>query len=271
MKKLLFLFIFLTQLCFSQVDLRKEDWQESNYLYKTTQIMSCAASNTISTGYPVWTNYYAGYMFKINNISSCSITVNCFEARFDGSSGYRIYTKTGTFIGFEGTPGAWVLVGNVINGVNSISTITCSPIPIVVNVVIPPGNSQSFYLTRTDNIVANRHLYITGTGTPGTTVYSSDLNVQITEAEYLDTYFILQVGTRRPSFNMYYDLNCILPIQQEENKNTSNLISTYDFIPEISVITDLYGTKYNEVPNDFKGVLIIKYKDGSYKKICKTE
>lgn len=182
--------------------------------FKSSQIMSCAANTILTTGYPAWTNYYAGYMFKVINTSTCSILVNCFEARFQGTSGYRIYTKTGTFIGFETLPGSWTLVGSVAGGVTGISTTTCSPIPIAVGVVIPAGGSQSFYLTRTDNVVANRHLYITGSGTAGTTIYASDANVQITEAEYLDVYFLLQIGVRRPSFDMYYDKICgVLPIE----------------------------------------------------------
>lgn len=207
-----------------------EEEQNSQIALKTNQIMSCAASTIFTTGYPAWTNYYAGYMFKVNNTSTCNIVINCFEARFQGTSGYRIYTKTGTFIGFEGLPGSWTLVGTAAN-VTGISTVTCSPIPIAVNVTIPPASSQSFYLTRTDNLVANRHLYVTGAGTAGTTVYASDANVQITEAEYLDTYFLLQAGVRRPSFDMYYDKVCgVLPIELTKfevvkKKENLNMIS----------------------------------------------
>lgn len=186
----------------------------SQSVFKSSQIMSCAANTIITTGYPAWTNYWAGYMFRVINTSTCSIIVNCFEARFQGTSGYRIYTKTGTFIGFELLSGSWTLVGTA-NNVTGISTVTGTPIPIVVGVTIPAGASQSFYLTRTDNLVANRHLYNTGTGTAGTTIYASDANVQITEAEYIDPFFAaLQIGTRRPSFDMYYDKVCgVLPIE----------------------------------------------------------
>lgn len=236
MHKLLVIFIILSSLLKSQTVLKVgTDWpiesgnQELSYQNKGSQIMSCASGSIASTGYPAWTNYYAGYMFKVNNTSTCAITVNCFEARFQGTSGYRIYTKTGTFIGFETLSGSWTLVGSVAGGVTGISTVTCSPIPIAVNVTIPAGQSQSFYLTRTDNLVANRHLYITGTGTAGTTIYASDANVQITEAEYLDVYFILQVGVRRPSFDMYYTKVCgVLPIElisfEGSNTTTGNLI-----------------------------------------------
>lgn len=214
--------IVLSAVMFSQNNVLhagETDWpvsisnDQNQSAFKSSQIMSCAANTILTTGYPAWTNYYAGYMFKVNNTSTCSIVINCFEARFQGTTGYRIYTKTGTFIGFEALPGSWTLVGTAAN-VTGISTVTCSPIPIAVNVTIPAGASQSFYLTRTDNVIANRHLYITGSGTAGTTIYASDANVQITEAEYLDVYFLLQVGVRRPSFDMYYDKICgVLPIE----------------------------------------------------------
>jgi len=187
----------------------------SQSVFKSSQIMSCAANTILTTGYPAWTNYWAGYMFKVNNTSTCSIIVNCFEARFQGTSGYRIYTKIGTFIGFELLSGSWILVGSIPSGLTGISTVTGTPIPIVVGVTIPAGSSQSFYLSRTDNVIANRHLYNTGTGTAGTTIYASDANIQITEAEYVDPFFAaLQVGSRRPSFDMYYDKTCgVLPIE----------------------------------------------------------
>lgn len=181
----------------------------------------CASSNTLVTGYPAWTNYWGGWMVNINNISTNTITINCFEARFQGTSGYRIYTKTGTFVGFETTSAAWTLIGTAAN-VASISSTTSSPIPITVNTTINPGTTRAFYLTRTDNLIANRHLYVAGVGTPGTTVYSADANLQITEANYIDTYFINMGGTRRPSFQVYYSPVVPLPVELLSFNCTSN-------------------------------------------------
>ena len=225
MKKLFVLILFIASIGFSQskvIHAGESDWpndtiieQQNQSTFKSSQIMACAANTVFTTGYPAWTNYWAGYMFMVNNTSTCTIIVNCFEARFQGTSGYRIYTKVGTFIGFELLSGSWTLVGSIPSGLTSISTTTGTPIPIVVGVNIPPSSSQSFYLTRTDNVVANRHLYNTGSGTAGVTIYSSDANVQITEAEYVDPFFsALQIGSRRPSFDMYYDKICgVLPIE----------------------------------------------------------
>lgn len=263
MKKILVAILFLFQAeAFSQNVLRagETDWPitSSESLQKSMAPLSpaafCISGSTMSTGYPAWTNYYAGYMIKINNISACPITIDCFSARFQGTSGYRIYTKTGTFIGFETLPGSWVPVGTAA-AVTGTSTTAPSDIPITVNVVIPAGQSQSFYLTRTDNIVANRHLYNTGTGTAGTTVYAADANLQITEAEYLDTYFLLQVGVRRPSLDVHYTLNCPLPIEllnfDGEFKNGANRLSwtcaTEKNNDYFSLERSIDGVTFNEI------------------------
>lgn len=169
----------------------------------------------ITTGYPAWTNYWAGYMINIINTSICPIEINSFEARFQGTSGYRIYTKSGTFVGFELNSAAWALVGTT-NNLTGLSTVAPTPIPIAVNITIPPGGIQGFYLTRTDNVVANRHLYVPGTGTAGTTVYASDGNLSITEGSYIDPYFaFLNAGTRRPSLDVCYTINCVLEYEED--------------------------------------------------------
>jgi len=182
-----------------------------------SKVMWCPSANTLNTGYPAWTHSWAGWMVNIKNISTNTITINCFEARFQGTSGYRIYTKTGTFVGFEATAGAWTLVGTAAN-VTGVSTTTSSPIPIAVNVNINPGATQAFYLTRTDNLSTTRHLYIAGSGTAGTTVYANDANIQLIEGNYVDVYFILMGGPRRPSMKVYYSILNPLPIELSDFK-----------------------------------------------------
>lgn len=193
------------------IDALNSSYAEKNQQVSGTEkVLWCASGNTLVTGYPAWTHSWAGWMVNIKNISTNTITINCFEARFSGTSGYRIYTKTGTFVGFETTSAAWTLVGTAAN-VTGISTTTSSPIPIAVNVNINPGATRAFYLTRTDN--TNRHNYVAGTGTAGTTVYSSDANLQLIEGNYIDVYFILMGGPRRPSMQVYYSIFNPLPIE----------------------------------------------------------
>ncbi|MBN8694183.1 MAG: hypothetical protein J0L69_13395 [Bacteroidetes bacterium] len=205
--------------------INSQNFVKSPEQFSGEKIMWCASANTLVTGYPAWTNYYAGWMVNINNISTNTITINCFEARFGGTTGYRIYTKTGTFVGFEGNAASWTLVGSAAN-VTGASTTTSSPIPIAVNVNINPGTTRAFYLTREDNVVANRHMYISGSGTAGTTVYSSDANLQVTEATYCDVFFLPQVGVRRPSFQIYYSIYNPLPVELGNFKCASDKTGT---------------------------------------------
>lgn len=194
-----------------ELDWANEVQIENNIQAKITT--SACGTPFLSTGYPLWTNYWAGWMINIVNTSTCPIVINSFEARFQGTAGYRIYTKVGTFVGFELLAGSWTLVGNLASLTGTSTTVPTS-IPIVVNVTIPVGGTQGFYLTRSDNVIANRHLYNTGTGTAGTTIYASDGNLSITEGSYVDPYFAaLQIGVRRPSFDVCYSIACVLPIE----------------------------------------------------------
>jgi hypothetical protein len=222
MKTILFLLVFLCSLSsVGQYTLHTNgelDWNDtllakdsSNALMLKT---TACGSSYISSGYPLWTNYWAGYMVNIINNSTCPLVINSFESRFQGTSGYRIYTKAGTFVGFETNPSAWTLVGNITSGLTGISTISPTPIPITVNIIIPSGGIQAFYLTRPNNLVENRHLYVPGTGTAGTTIYASDANISITEGSYIDPYFAaLNTGVRRPSLDVCYSLACSLPVE----------------------------------------------------------
>lgn len=191
----------------------------------TSKMMWCPSANTLVTGFPAWTHSWGGWMINIRNISTKTITINCFEARFQGTSGYRIYTKTGTFLGFEANAAAWTLVGTAAN-VTGISTTTSSPIPIAVNVNINPGATQGFYLTRTDNLTTTRHLYVAGAGTAGTTAYASDANIQLIEGNYVDCYFILMGGPRRPSMKVYYSIYNPLPIELSDFNCNSDQTGT---------------------------------------------
>jgi hypothetical protein len=236
MKILLFLLAFISTTINAQNVLHagEPDWadsaehtDESSFQMKATT--AACGTPFLSTGYPAWTNYWAGWMVKIINTNACPIVINSFEARFQGTAGYRIYTKAGTFIGFETTAGSWALVGNLAT-LTGTSVTAPTSIPIAVNVTIPIGGSQSFYLTRSDNVIANRHLYIAGAGTAGTTIYASNVDLSITEGEYVDPYFAaLQVGTRRPSFDVCYSIACVLPIELVSfdgyNRTTYNQLS----------------------------------------------
>lgn len=246
MKKLLvFLIMMFTLTSRSQVlHAGEADWPNDTvepYNFQMKASTAGCGTPFLSTGYPAWTNYWAGWMVNIVNTNACPITINGFEARFDGTSGYRIYSKAGTFVGFELAAGSWALVGSLAS-LTSTSVVAPTAIPIAVGITIPAGATRGFYLTRTDNLVANRHLYVPGAGTAGTTVYAADGNLSITEGSYVDPFFAaLQVGVRRPSFDICYTIACPLPIEIVKfdvyKKESYNLI---DWVSATETNNDFY-------------------------------
>jgi len=264
---LLLLLLTWTNISFGQsntLHAGENDWPTSVETYENSiqSKASTAACGTpfLSTGYPAWTNYWSGWMVNIINTNACPIVINSFEARFQGTAGYRIYTKIGTFVGSETTSGAWTLVGNLAS-LTGTSTTAPTSIPIVVNVTIPPGGTQGFYLTRSNNLVANRHLYVPGTGVAGTTIYSSNADLSITEGSYIDPYFAaLQAGVRRPNFDVCYDVLCPLPIELisfDVNKKSENS-NILKWITATEINNDYFIIEKSTDASSFKEVEKIK-------------
>ena len=106
----------------------------------------CATLNSILNG----TDGQNGTMFNIVNISAAPITVSSFDQTFlaVGSGTMEIYTKAGTYFGFESTPGAWTFVGG--GAVSHPLAFTPYPIPIGVNVAIGPGRDPGLLHHRLD-------------------------------------------------------------------------------------------------------------------------
>jgi hypothetical protein len=96
-----------------------------------------------------------GAMFDVVNHSPAAITIQGFEQCFSaaGTSDVEIYTKTGTWSGFESTAAAWTLVG-LAPGIVHGGAPTLDPIPLAVNVSIPGGGTQAFYITCTNTYPA---------------------------------------------------------------------------------------------------------------------
>jgi hypothetical protein len=68
----------------------------------------------------------------------------CFHTA--GSSNVYVYTKTGTWNGFENTPAAWTLVGGPVVTAHGAAP-SLDPIPLPINVTIAQGATQAFYIT----------------------------------------------------------------------------------------------------------------------------
>jgi len=268
MKKFIILVILSLSIVYSfgqssVLHVGENDWPISVETYESqmqSKVTTTACGTPfLSTGYPAWTNYWAGWMVNIINTNICPIVISGFEARFQGTAGYRIYTKTGTFVGFETIAGAWALVGNVA-ALTGTSIIAPTSIPIVVSVTIPVGGTQGFYLTRSDNLIANRHLYVPGAGIAGTTVYSSNADISITEGSYVDPYFAaLQIGVRRPSFDVCYSTICPLFIEMTSfSVNYSNGFNLLKWSTSTEVDNDYFLIERSSNAIDFDGLVKIK-------------
>jgi hypothetical protein len=101
-------------------------------------------------------NGQKGTMFNVVNTSTAAATILTFDQCFlaAGTSDVEVYTKTGTWSGFESTPAAWTLVGTAL-GVVHTAAPTLDPIPLAINVTIPGGATQAFYITSNATFATN--------------------------------------------------------------------------------------------------------------------
>jgi len=126
-------------------------------------VAQCPSFQTLTTA----GNGQNGTMFDIVNLSAAPRTILSFDqCFFNGTSdNIEIYTKTGTSSGFELNSAAWTLVGSATGVPHGVAP-TLDPLPIAVNVTIPAGATQAFYVTTTGGTVA----YTTGAAQFGTVI-----------------------------------------------------------------------------------------------------
>ncbi len=120
-----------------------------------------------------------GAMFDITNISGNSVTITSFDQSFftAGTSAlFEIwYVTTGTsYVGFENNAAGWTMAGSTPNLAHP-TTLTAVPVPIAVNVTIPPGATQGFYCTSSNGTIAYTNGTVVGN------VFASDAFIQFRE------------------------------------------------------------------------------------------
>lgn len=86
-----------------------------------------------------------GNMFDV--VANTTLTITRFDTNTStaGDTEYEIWTKPGTYVGFEETASAWTLVGRA--SFPTLGSGMYTPIPIAVDVTIQAGQRQAFYLT----------------------------------------------------------------------------------------------------------------------------
>ena len=105
----------------------------------------CTAATPLSTPFNN-NNGQSGNMFDV--VATSNIEVTDFDVNIAGTSTIEIYTKTGTYQGFQGNAGAWTLVTTVPN-VPSLGIGVPSPVNANINVPVSAGATQAFYVTTT--------------------------------------------------------------------------------------------------------------------------
>lgn len=89
-----------------------------------------------------------GFMFDVQNTSGTAIQINGLDQTTDlfGIYDFEVYTKSGSYEGFESTPSAWTFVGQALN-VNVPLTGSLVSLPIPITLPVPPYGTQAFYVT----------------------------------------------------------------------------------------------------------------------------
>lgn len=142
-----------------------------------------------------------GVMFDIT--AGVDVTITGFDCNMGETVtpyNMEIYYKAGTHVGFTTTPGAWTLAGTA-NNVVGLGANLPTPIPILLNVAIPQGQTYAFYVTETGG-AANID-YTNGTAVGA--VYIDDGNISILEGTGKDYAFGADYEERIPNITVYYD------------------------------------------------------------------
>ncbi len=121
-------------------------------------------------------NGQAGNMFDV--VALNTVTITNFDVNLDpGTWNMEVYaiTNGGTYINDVSNPAAWTLVGSA-TGIVSNGENVPTPCPIPIDIIIPVGNTQGFYVTVTNGPSIN---YTNGVTTGG--VFVQDTNIQVLE------------------------------------------------------------------------------------------
>lgn len=114
-------------------------------------------------------NGNSGIMFDLRALNTTTVnTFSILQASLLGPNDVTVYTKTGTHVGFENSPGSWTLLGTV----SMIADGTRKQIPLRFDVSVPAGQTQAFF------ILSASDLQYQTDGTIGI-VYGSDANLEI--------------------------------------------------------------------------------------------
>gem|GEM_PF-5115178 len=164
---------------------------------------ACAAGFIMNTPYNS-NNGQRGCMFDI--LAANTVTIRCFESNlYAGTTGnYEIYYRAGTHVGFENNAAAWTFLGGA-TGITSAGNNVPTALPIPINVVIPAGQTYSFYIT---NDFGAGTSYTDGTAVGN--FLANDANLTVFEGVGKSYPFGLTFNVRNFNGHIFYDLGSVL-------------------------------------------------------------
>ncbi len=122
-------------------------------------------------------NSHRGNMFNL--VAKENVVIRSFDAYPQSSTTIEIYTRPGSYAGFETSSTGWTLIGSA--PVTSTGGLVAVAVP--VNIGIRAGETQAFYVTT--NVTNGVNLNYTN-GTSEGAVFTEDANLQFTEGVGLE-------------------------------------------------------------------------------------
>jgi hypothetical protein len=176
--------------------------------YSQNLLAQCTSGTALATSYAS-NNGSRGAMFDIT--ANTLLTITCFDANLYAgtTSTYQIYYKSGTYVGAESNSAAWTLAGTATN-VTSLGYNVPTPLPISVNLVIPAGQTYSFYITNT----TGGGLNYTASAITGVTL-ATDPNLKITGGVGKSYPFATTYNYRLFNGTVHYTTGTVLPVSLE--------------------------------------------------------
>lgn len=174
---------------------------------QTTLSQCTVIGSNLATSY-VSNNSNKGEMFNI--VATNTVTILCFDLNLIlGSSGsYEIYYKVGSYVGSESNVAAWTLIGSNPS-ISCVGFDTPSPMDIPINIIIPAGQTYSFYITATDVAQTAGIRY---TNNAGYTTIASDANIAIAGGIGKAYPFLANYNNRSFNGTVHYAPGNVLPV-----------------------------------------------------------
>jgi hypothetical protein len=130
------------------------------------------------------------------------LEIDSFDLNMDNgvTADVEVYTKTGSYVGSDMTPGDWTLIASVA-GVVSAGEGLPTPLGLDLNISVTSGNMQAFYVTLTNSTGIN---YTNG-GTVGD-LFAADANLEFYEGVGKVYPFLNTFSPRIFNGNIVYEL-----------------------------------------------------------------